>query len=658
MSKRKKDRSKQREQFKRKAQNKAHLEKLGYTVEVNGIKFEDLTGLAFRKLIEQLESYGNVVSTKQQEALYELLGRYTKITQKLSQGRYAFPLSTGLGKTQSVVAWIAAVHELGLEHVSVAVCQSKVEALCTLKRDLIDAGVPAEKIGLLHTYKHDPVKAGEKGFASLPSTDENDTRPYLLCTHNRVMGKGGVEQFNQFNGKDRDLLIWDESLMKSEGRSLTALVMERALGGYEPVLRRMTSKPAAMECAQYLQDALTTFIDELEAQKVNLDRCPVPIELPQLSGATLNHYKSLLGESMATLPLRQLLDMSQQGELRVVYTGQSDGGFIQYDLVVPTELENIIILDASYPIRELMKLDETVQGVGAASLGVVHYQNVTIHQLRSNSGREAIREQLSGSKEKRNVCREIVDVVKAIPDDEGVILFSFKARDYNGKSFDFENVLKADLEAAGVDLDATLSHNGKNRFVWLTWGNETSLSQYSYCSNVILVGVLHRSFVDLSASIVGQSEDLFTEITNSDLKTVMQGELAHCVYQAISRGRCRTLNGEYANPTQSWIIHPHLSIRERINEVMPGVRWKTWTPQYLESAGKIEKAATKIVKFLEGFDQVKVSSVALKRDTGLVELPQQTFKKARDLAMSELNGDWEVSGRSIQRCLDFPMCTI
>ena len=75
----------------------------------------------------------------------------------------------------------------------------------------MDSYVPEEEIGLLHSYKFDEDIAEEymngersqlpEGYASLPSTDDNENRPFLLVTHNRVRGKSDVEMYNSYQGK-------------------------------------------------------------------------------------------------------------------------------------------------------------------------------------------------------------------------------------------------------------------------------------------------------------------------------------------------------------------------------------------------------------------------------------------------------------------------
>ncbi len=180
---------------------------------------------AHRLLINWLRGFGNKPSYAHQLALLELLSGFTKLAKGVLRGRHAFPLHTGMGKTLAIVAWIKAVHDgLGLGTVSVAVVASKVEALCQLKRDLIQRGVSASAIGLLHSYEHDaswkPGADLKDGFASEPSDSNAPFRPILLVTHERAKKRPCF--VDGVLGRRRDLIIWDESLIASEPRAVRA----------------------------------------------------------------------------------------------------------------------------------------------------------------------------------------------------------------------------------------------------------------------------------------------------------------------------------------------------------------------------------------------------------------------------------------------------
>jgi hypothetical protein len=85
------------------------------------------------------------------------------------------------------------------EHIGVAVGQYKVEALCSLKRDLIEAGVPEDRIGLLHSYEYDEAKA--KAFL-----EEGENRyPFSIWGQGKALyteqGKEGSMMADSFAGE-------------------------------------------------------------------------------------------------------------------------------------------------------------------------------------------------------------------------------------------------------------------------------------------------------------------------------------------------------------------------------------------------------------------------------------------------------------------------
>ena len=182
---------------------------------INKIEAERLTACAFARLTTLLEGFGNTLNQQHGDALYALVDSMTKMASGDMQGRYAFGMGTGLGKTTAIIAWLAAVEELKVEGISIAVAASQVEALCRLSRAFQDAGISEEKIGLLHSKPFNKEKAQfDSDYASLPSTDHNERRPYLLVTQQRIRS-GELKEFHFYNKRSRDLLVWDESLLVS-----------------------------------------------------------------------------------------------------------------------------------------------------------------------------------------------------------------------------------------------------------------------------------------------------------------------------------------------------------------------------------------------------------------------------------------------------------
>ena len=117
-----------------------------------------LTDETHRRAVALLTSYGNVLSKPHSDALFHLVGNFAMLALGKAEGRYAFDLGTGCGKTTCIVAFISALHSLG-RYESVGVASEKFEGLCQVYRDLIAAGVPRDLIGLKHSYQHDPDQA-------------------------------------------------------------------------------------------------------------------------------------------------------------------------------------------------------------------------------------------------------------------------------------------------------------------------------------------------------------------------------------------------------------------------------------------------------------------------------------------------------------------
>lgn len=615
----------------------------------------DLTLKAFRILCSNLERFGNKLGAKHKEALMELVGGFTLMAFGRKKGRYAYPLDTGLGKTQAIVAWASALHELGYEGVSLAVSASQVEALCQLKRDLIDNGVPEEKIGLLHSYKYDTRMIGESGYASEPSTSDKYDRQIMLVTHARIKGPGNIERFNQYQGKSRNLLIWDESLLVSDSKALSIIKLRQGLGWISP--RIGEESPVAV----YLRKALDTIDEELLRQKSGKE--PLPINLPELSGDAIEDFKKILGNEVMVSDLKAFLDKSQESLRVVSISGNEKGGAVYYDVSVSSDLSNICILDASYPIRELEKLDKTIKEGGKFSRKIKRYGKVTIHHLTDWAGRYSREKDFKKfRKGDRKVSSEVCNLVRQIPPSLPVLMFTFKTKEVGRglKAVDYQKILKADLRDAGVDTEATVEveEDGKiikkPRFVWLTWGQETSLSQYSYCSQVVFAGVLHRSHLDLGSSIVGQSDDLLAEASYKTIKEMETSEIAHSLYQAMSRGSCRIIEVDQAKRMNVWLIHKHEDIRPLINEVMPGVVWKDWKGRHLKTTTKQGDTSKIIKNFLNRVpgDVYQISTRRLKQDTGLGDIENTTFTRALVKALKD-NPQWyrEEGQRSVKRNL-------
>ncbi|MCU0574991.1 MAG: hypothetical protein MUC41_18680, partial [Syntrophobacteraceae bacterium] len=117
-------------------------------------------------------------------------------------------------------------------------------------------------------------------------------------------------------------------------------------------------------------------------------------------------------------------------------------------------------------------------------------------------------------------------------------------------------------------------------------------------------------------------------MTNETIKKVECSEIAHCLYQAMSRGSCRIIEESVTKPMKVWLIHKGKKVRQIIEEVMPGMKWLDWEPAITEPNGKIESIAAKFIEYLRTVQGDKVSTRMLKQALDLKKIPKSTFTAA------------------------------
>ena len=399
--------------------------------------------------------YGNVLSTEHENALHKIISHMATMAMDPSyRGRLAFPLFAGGGKTQSIVALIYAIDKLNFRNTSVAVCASRVEALCDLKRDLIENGVDPDRIGLVHSYKYDPDMVQKclegatwlsDGFASEPSTPEAErsSKQFLLVTHQAMKSKDGSTRINRYEtmglAQERDLIVWDESLVKSEAHSVRYHLIYSALSFFN---RFMGSSQVGQETFDFFDECFKIFEGEAARQREARER-GLPVEprllnLPRRTPDQIERYRLAClqngnrqhGTELMDIfrGLRGLLDISQF-ELRLLDGASSAGGIISFSVRVPEDLNNIVVLDASHNIRELLEIDASFTMVDTDCLDVVSYENVEVFQVKHGGGRQSIEDALLDKD--GLMIAELVDIIQGIPQDEGVIVFTFIPRAVN-----------------------------------------------------------------------------------------------------------------------------------------------------------------------------------------------------------------------------------
>jgi hypothetical protein len=603
-------------------------------------QMQTLSSEAHVILCNYLRSKGNRLSEDHIEALRALVCSMSAYVLGSITGRKAFPLATGLGKTSAIKAWIKALHKNNINHVGIAVAAGKVEALAELKQDLMDMGVPASKIGILHSYEFNPKKAkeGQEGYASMPSTDiDQADKQFMLVTHQRIKNcPKSLELFNNYQGEERRLLIWDESLITSKPISVITNLL-KAETAYLEVIWNQSSDKLIKETLSYLKSCNKIIDSKLKEQ--SKDDNPMLIDLPKVNPDKLNDMRLLINrQRLDVTNTKTLLEVCSE-KLRVTKLGQ--GGVINYQVSVPEELKNILILDASYPVRELMKLDDTIENIGESfKLGtsvsldkIKNFSKVKINHMKAGGGRASMEKAFGDTK----VINDIVKVILETPEDDDVLVFVYKKKKLDMKMKLLKALRKAKVNTSRVSI--------------ATWGQETSSNEWANHKHVILAGILQQSHQQLAAAYIGQVDNLYTEINyKKHIKPIALSESTHLAYQAASRGHCRIVDKGEAGDMTLWLIHFDNGIENELLKVMPNADWSEWIGDYSKTK---EAASSKIEELIKGFlkklpeSESKISSVKLKKALGGSDYPARTWSRAFTKVGN--SSDWLVQGRTLVR---------
>lgn len=615
-----------------------------------------LTAEAFRIVVADLESYGNVLSPMHRAALLELVETFTGYCTGHTQGRLAFPLPTGCGKTSAVVAFIAALHRLGYL-VPVAVAASKVDALCSIKEDLMAHGVPEHLIGLKHAVPD----------ARLPSTG-NQSRPFMLITHTRVRSGRDFELFGHHQGTPRALLIYDETMLRCDAFTVDALALRRAIAVCTVEAEEGAKSATSAALVGYLRGASEVITAALARLRETGDPNGngAPIELPFREEHEIAAYRaevSAMGRALRGFAseIDSLLVLSQE-PLRVLSTEQG-GGAVGAREAVPPELRNVVILDASTPIRELARLDPTVRPVESFNLAdLKSFERVQVHQLFAHGGRHSVEDGFNARGYGASpMGQEVAAIIRERWQEPGsALVFSFLKQGGAGR-VDPLAELRRDLGRECIDLAArvTVERPGgpqeRPKVEFLTWGSETSTNGFEHCSTVIMAGVLHRHQLDLASLARGQVGNPAEPTPSARLRDLVRSEAAHCIYQGASRGSSRRVDNGKALPMHLYVIHADPLLRETLERVMPGAAWSYPEPRFLRKAtttsAEVEMLG-KVLALLRSLPptQDRITKKALKKalDLDQSKATAQLFTKAGARIDPTLHG-WEAVGQWVER---------
>lgn len=474
-------------------------------------------------------------------------------------------------------------------------------------------------------------------------------------------------------------MIWDESLMASEYWKLSMYSFVGATASLDglakeyPELREMHA--GFRQYTDLLKRELALARERGKTRYVVPPTVPLDSIARWTGLAKTDSFRRLMHPG--TLPSMAFFNQ----KIRVYPVKEERGGLVWYTPTVPGEdrIPSMMILDASFPIRELEQADMTLKRVDedvpvfasgeVTFLDAKRYDHVTVHQWCKHSGRDAMKKDFFGKtpekpqaslrsqdtwlaerRAEQAVVRKVAKVASTVPLDEAMLFFVFKPQQFSQDNY--RHILEEKLQHAGIDLYGTVpvleyDRDGKplltqkQRVCVLTFGQETSLNDYSHVQNVFLVGMLHRDEEDVIGQYVVQCDGGDHEkITKQTGAQLVQSEVVHTIYQALSRGSCRVTEDGQARPMKAWIIHYSKGIRKGLDVVMPGAKWVDEWPiegeaEAVKKTRPISPEAVRLREYLEGLmpEEFPVLVRTVKEQTGLDTVTRKAWRRISEEAI-------------------------
>jgi hypothetical protein len=565
-----------------------------------------LTALAHADLVHALQGYGTNLSQRHSDALYAILSQYSKLAFRELEGRFAYPLATALGKTQSIVSWCATIHRENLDR-TVLITQEQIDSLLDTYNAMLEKGIPADKVGIIH-----------RDTGRYCSTGSPRDYQFLLITHEMIKTTDDVLLFTSMAADDdfvslfkpserphRDLTIWDESCIKTESRVQIGTELSEAFGALKEVSRSAFAEGASddlRDAIEYLKVELSKVEARYQRVKTNSATKTKPFKLATASSEDIETWKGAI-KAFPSLSrenknrLRAFLDNVHE-PIRVVNMGRGkkSAGLISFSLEVPAELTRLVCLDASAAVRRLMDIDNDIEIIDEY-LDAKSFELMEVEQTFCAGGNTRIRNLRTNSLHVKEIVHDLTS--GWLPDGACVLIAT--AKPVEGRKATPEQVIRKAMSKAGlnpnrmVNVQTGIRPEGGGRFetlpkyTFITWGQERATNRYRHCSHIIALGVLRRDPLELAGNIGGQHDDIGTDaITDRRyIDDVQTSEQFFRLQQLVGRGTSRQTTYGIAAP--SWVkVYDQADFSPYLDRGLPHVRWTT------RDHGKhVRKAGTK-----------------------------------------------------------------
>ncbi|MDD5434807.1 MAG: bifunctional DNA primase/polymerase [Nitrospira sp.] len=536
-------------------------------------------------LLNSFDNWNRDLTDAHKDALEDIINLFVAIYEGSYSGWFSIQLPVGTGKTQLIYHFIEFLNLHDKERkFSMAISFEKIEEIEKVKEWLLGRGVAKDYFQIVHSKLDNLAEV----YKLLPTT------PVVIHTHAKLRGSTYTNQYYQYEGKARDLLIFDESMLNS---MLTSQKSSDVISSLEQFLREYQfegnlkeSIPA--EIFTFFQKLSTEITDKERQLRQNNGINTISVEVDNgdlvgFSQPALVGYSNMISSAIGNGRIEDgnplfgdlLLIADSEKESRSFHLSidQHDKTcFFASKEIMSSEIPNLITTDASREFRTLFQYTCRKDGKKVMKYGKSYFVNYdelcirpinllasgkvsiasTFEETKSNDNPylKSIGQIISAHKKLWKVANEeaIKDYIHRLPLLEQIraeeLVKSLNQESFDKKSlFFYSKDLKIIPEAVKFYLLANkilTAQEIEKTLLFETFGRENASNEYRDCSVVIFLGLNWMRKNVIKGLLAG--EGMQSSVAMNILDDVMRGELVMQLQQGIGRGTLRKGEAQWA----------------------------------------------------------------------------------------------------------------
>lgn len=521
-----------------------------------------LTALALERLKAKFAKHSHSPSPAAWAALEALIAAMEEAAKgNLERQVFLSALDPGVGKSSAIAAFLDALLSFeDFAHVGVILCVSRLEEI---ERFVSQAGIPSDWFA---------VYTSDESLNALGLGKANASKARVLFTTHAMterlcngMSFADVDAL-KFNGKPRQVRLWDESLTFGRGVTLAvddiAALFRRFSVPFPKVRKALEETQAAISQAK---DGALYVMPDLEAT----------------TGASANDVARLLSDNEEDRRVATALWFLSGRTVTIRRDGAFGNTALDYQETLPPDIKPIIVTDASGRVRSTYTTWEETRGdLVRLPTAPKTYGELTCRVWRTSGAKSAF------AKREAELSEGVANAINERPDRD-ILVLVHKAK---AGRYDVEKAIRG------------LVKGDQSRVHFLNWGSHTAVNRYSHCSTVIGAGTLFyraSTIEGLARSAKGlSSKD--GRVSREELREIELGESRHNLLQGACRGSVRRSVGDSCPPSELLLIASEASgIPASLSDVFPGCRVLSWRPLVRPLEGKLKLAADYLKEWAE-----------------------------------------------------------